>query len=53
MGRCQRAGTSKNKKVKENSPLLVFWSVGLGMNFLKKNYNSSLKLVRSKIIFLF
>jgi hypothetical protein len=31
---CQRAGTSKNKKVTENSTLLVFWSVGLGMKFL-------------------
>ncbi len=49
MGRCQRAGTSKNKKVTENSTLLVFWSVGLG--FSLKNYFSSLKLVRSKIIF--
>jgi hypothetical protein len=45
MGWCQRAGTSKNKKVTENFPLLVFWSVSLGMNY------SSLKLVRSKIIF--
>ncbi len=26
----------KNKQVTENFPLLVFWSVGLGMKYLKK-----------------
>jgi hypothetical protein len=28
MGGFQRAGTGKNKKVTEISPLLAFWSVG-------------------------
>jgi hypothetical protein len=34
MGGFQRAGTGKNKKVTEISPLLAFWSVGLGIKFL-------------------
>jgi hypothetical protein len=36
MGGFQRAGTGKNKKVTEISPLLAFWSVGLGIKFLLK-----------------
>ncbi len=34
MGGFQRAGTGKNKKVTEISPLLAFWSVGQGIKFL-------------------
>jgi len=34
MGGIQRAGTGKNEKVTEISPLLVFWPEGLGINFL-------------------
>jgi hypothetical protein len=29
MGRCQRAGTSKNKKVTENFPLASIFALGL------------------------
>jgi len=36
MGGIQRAGTGKNEKVTEISPLLVFWSEGLGIKFLQK-----------------
>jgi hypothetical protein len=34
MGGIQRAGTGKNKKVTEISPLLAFWPEGLGVKFL-------------------
>jgi len=34
MGGIQRAGTGKNEKVTEISPLLAFWPEGLGINFL-------------------
>jgi hypothetical protein len=34
MGGFQRAGTGKNKKVTEISPLLAFWPEGLGIKFL-------------------
>ena len=34
MGGIQRAGTGKNKKVTEISPLLAFWPEGLGIKFL-------------------
>jgi len=34
MGGIQRAGTGKNKKVAENSPLLAFLPEGLGVKFL-------------------
>jgi len=33
IGGIQRAGTGKNKKVTEISPLLAFWPEGLGINF--------------------
>jgi len=36
MGGIQRAGTGKNEKVTEISPLLAFWPEGLGIKFLKK-----------------
>jgi hypothetical protein len=47
MGRCQRAGTSKNKKVAENFPPASVLVCEISL----KKYYSSLKLVRSKIIF--
>jgi hypothetical protein len=34
MGGIQRAGTGKNEKVIEISPLLAFWPEGLGIKFL-------------------
>jgi len=34
MGGIQRAGTGKNEKVTEISPLLAFWPEGLGIKFL-------------------
>jgi len=34
MGGIQRAGTGKNKKFTEISPLLAFWPEGLGVKFL-------------------
>ncbi len=38
MGRCQRAGTSKNKKVTENfSPASIF-ALGSGVKILLKNH---------------
>jgi hypothetical protein len=51
MGGCQRAGTSKNKKVTENFPPASVLVCGLRNEISLKNYHSSLKLVRSKTIF--
>jgi hypothetical protein len=36
MGGIQRAGTGKNEKITEISPLLAFWPEGLGIKFLQK-----------------
>ncbi len=36
MGGIQHAGTGKNEKVIEISPLLAFWPEGLGINFFFK-----------------
>ncbi len=36
MGAFQRAGTGKNEKVTEISPLLAIWPDGLGKKFLQK-----------------
>ena len=51
MGQCQRAGTRKNKKVTENFPPASVLVCGLRNEISLKNYYSSLKLVRSKTIF--
>jgi hypothetical protein len=51
MGRCQRAGTSKNKKVIKNFPLASGLVCGPRNEISLKNYYSSLKLVSSKVIF--
>jgi hypothetical protein len=51
MGRCQHAGTSKNKKVTENFPSASVLVCGLRNKIYLKKYYSRLKLVRSKIIF--
>jgi hypothetical protein len=51
MGRCQLAGTSKNKKVTENFPPATVSAYRLRQEISFKNYFSSLKLVGLKIIF--
>jgi hypothetical protein len=38
MGRCQRAGTSKNKKVTENFPPASIFALGSGVKILLKNH---------------
>jgi hypothetical protein len=43
MGRCQRAGTSKNKKVTENFLAASVLVCGLRNEISLKNYYSSLK----------
>jgi len=47
MGGIQRAGTGKNKKVTEISPLLAFWPEGLGVKFLLK----FITLVRNELFY--
>jgi hypothetical protein len=51
MGLCQRAGTCKNKKVTEIFPPASVLVCGLRNEIYFKSYYSSLKLVKSKIIF--
>ena len=43
MGRFQRAGTDKNKKVTKISPLLAFWPVGLGIKLIIFELKTELK----------
>ncbi len=51
MWRCQRAGTTKNKKVTENFPPASVLVCGLKNQISLKSYIFSLKWVFSKVIF--
>ena len=51
MGRFQRAGTGKNRKVTEISPPASVLACGPGNKMSLKMYNFSLKLAISKVIF--
>jgi hypothetical protein len=49
MGRCQRASTSKNKKVTENFPPASVLVCGLRYKIALKNYNNITELFKNSV----